>query len=76
MSGTLCRVDVEIALIEHHGLIGVFNVDVPIRDVVDSTVAGICTGPGLQTSTVLDQRVSKIFKSRVYSPSGLSILDH
>lgn len=49
----LRRLDVEVALIQHYRLVGVLNVDVLVRDVVDSAVADPLTGPRLEASSVL-----------------------
>lgn len=46
-------VDVEIALIEHNGIIGVLDMYVFIRYVVDVAVADVGAGPGFETCTVL-----------------------
>lgn len=52
---TLGRIYVEIALVQHKGLVGVLNVDVTIGDVVDTPVADVLASPGLETGTVLNQ---------------------
>lgn len=51
---TLGRVDIEVALVQHKGLVGVLDVDVAVGDVVDASVADILTSPGLETGTVLN----------------------
>ena len=51
----LGRVHVEITLVQHNRLVGVFDVDVAIGDVVDAPVAHILAGPGLETSAILRQ---------------------
>lgn len=59
MGSTLGRVDVEVALVKHKGLVGVFDVDVAVGDVVDASVADVLASPGLEASAVLDE-VSQI----------------
>lgn len=52
---TLGCIDVEIALVQHNGLIGVLDVDVAVSDVVNASVADVLASPGLETGTILDQ---------------------
>lgn len=50
---TLGRIDVEVALVQDNGGVGVLNMDVAVGDVVDASVANVLTSPGLETGTIL-----------------------
>lgn len=52
---TLGRVDIEVALVQHKGLISVLDMDIAVGDVVDTSVTDVLAGPGLETGTVLNQ---------------------
>lgn len=53
VSGTCRIVDVEIALVQDDGSIGVLNVDVLVSYVVDVAISDVRTSPCLETSAVL-----------------------
>jgi hypothetical protein len=55
---TLSRIDVEVALVQHKGFVGVLDVDVAVGDVVDASITDVLTGPSLETGTVLNRWVS------------------
>ena len=55
MGSTLGRIDVEVALVQHKGLVSVLDADVAVGDVVDASVADVLASPGLEASAVLDQ---------------------
>ena len=48
-----CRVDVEVALVEHNRVIRVLNVDILVRDIADVSVTSCRACPGLQTGAIL-----------------------
>ena len=46
-------VDVEVALIQDNGLVGILNVDILVGDVVDTAITNVRSSPGLETGTSL-----------------------
>ena len=53
VGSTLGRIDVEVTLVQHKGLVGVLDVDVAVGDVVNASIADVLASPGLEASAVL-----------------------
>lgn len=51
--GASGAVNVEVTLVEDNGDVGVFNVDVLVGDVVDTTEADVGASPGLEAGSGL-----------------------
>lgn len=58
-------VDVEVALVEHDGEVGVLDADVLVRDVADVAVADVRAGPGLEPRAVLAVEQRHVLDVRV-----------
>ena len=58
-------VDVEVALVEHDGVVRVLDVDVLVRNVVDEAVADVRAGPSLEARAVLAVEQRDVFEPRV-----------
>ena len=53
VSRALRRINVEVALVQHDGMVRIFDVDVLVRDVVDPPVSDVLSCPCLETGAVL-----------------------
>jgi hypothetical protein len=54
VSCTFSLIEIEVALVEDDGIIGVVDVDVFICDVVDAAVADVLSCPGFEAGSVLE----------------------
>lgn len=67
-AGVLCAggfVDVEVALVEDNGGVGVFDQNVLVGDVVDVAIADVGASPGFQASAVLPVEKGDVFQPGV-----------